>query len=815
MKRRLRKIKKWFARRRWIVFGVDLPALNARLMDKVFWPAARVLRIKRRLRRIKKWFARRQWKLLWPSLPAILALSLLVFGALAVFFIKHQQDGLQRRYLRQAGAALAAGNFEAARVACLRGLAAPRTERERADWMFYLAVSLNGLGQTAEANGLLAAAAPLNHPGSPEGHVMVAQSLLNSTNLNPETLRMAERHLLNALAVDPKSLAANEMLGRFYINTRKFNQARANLLKVYPAKPDTALLVAISFDLEKNTNSAMLWTERAIPAIRKNLARSAAKSSATERLSLLQALSIKAKYAPLPDPLERAMLSSTNAAPQDAPPVWLDLVRSLVNSEKYSSALATLDHAAMVSPSPVYPPVIADVCAAWVGNFPRNQNAERLKVIQKGLANAPRNLKLRWLLIQATHARDDSGAVAQNTLAAEMAAVPGQSAAFWHFLIATDCRGRGDLPAARQHLQAAYELSPDIPEIQNDMAWELLSGNSPDLARALKLVQSALEKFPDNPNFRDTRGRVLAKLGRPAEAAADLGFAANHLTGTDAKETLALLAQVNVAMGKKPAVLPEAATALDNIPKRLDQVHNLLTEGKYAAALETLDQGMAINPNPAYAAAIAEACVTSVNKIPPAQKTRPAERLRLIQKGLGQVPEHLKLRVLLVQAAYASTEAAPAANKLLDQLVSASTGDSAAGWQLLLGQEARSRGDAAVARQHFQTACKLAPYLTQAKYELAAMLAAGPRSDWELGVQLMNAVVDEFPTRPDYRQMRGLLLFRLERHEAAVVDLKLAVDHIPHSSETRLALAKAYDALGKTQLAEQQRRLAKIGTPAQ
>ena len=770
--------------------------------------------MKRRIRRIKKWFARRQWRLLWPSLPAMLAVSLLALVALAVSFTHHQHDGLQRRYLRQAGAALAVGNYEAARVASLRGLAAPRTDRERADWLFYLAVSLNGLGQTAEANALLAAAAPLNQPGSPEGHMMVAQSLLNSTNLSPKTLRTAERHLLNALVVDPGSLAANEMLGRFYINTRKFDRARANLLKIYAAKPDSVLLMAISFDLEKNTNSAVLWADRAIPAIRKNLIKSAAQSSASERLILLQALSIKAKYALLPDSLERAMLSSTNAAPQDAPPVWLDLVRSLVKAEKYSSALETLDHAMIVSPSPVYPPVIADVCAAWVGKFPRNQNAERLKVIQKGLANAPRNLKLRWLLIQATHARDDSGAVAQKTLATEIAAVTGQSAAWWQFLIATDCRGRGDLPAAHQHLQTAYEQAPAIPEIQNDMASELLSGNPQDLARALKLIQTALEKFPDNPTFRDTRGRVLAKLGRNAEAAADLGFAATYLTGADAKETITLLAQVNAAMGKKPTLLPKAAAALDDLQKRLNQVHNLLTEGKYAAALDALDQGIAINPNPIYAAAMAEACATAVEKIPPTQKDGPAGRLRLIQKGLDKVPEHPKLRAMLLQATYASTEAAPTAKKMLDKLVSASTGDSAAGWQLLLGQESRSHGDAAAARQHFQTACKLAPYLTQAKYELAAILTTGTRLDWEQGVQLMNAVVDEFPTRTDYRQMRGLLLFRLGRNEEAVADLKLAVESTPHSSEVRLALAKAYDALGKTQLAEQQRRLAKIGSPA-
>ncbi|MEI8288931.1 MAG: tetratricopeptide repeat protein [Verrucomicrobiota bacterium] len=810
MKRTIRRIKRWFGARSWIIFGVDLRALHARVMDKITWPEARSRKIKRRIRIFKSWFGRRQWKLVWPSLPALLALSVLGFVALEVLSIRHQRDAIQIRYQDQARAALAAGNFEAARVASLRGLAAPRTERERADWMFYLALSLNGLGRTAEAANLLSLASPLDHPGSPEGHVMQAQSLLDSTNRTPEILRNAERHLLNAVAMDAQSPAANEMLGRFYINTRKYARARVYLSKIYPAKPDAALLLAACFDLEKNASSALLWAERAIPAIRDSLSFSGAKSSSSERLSLLHALAIKAKYAPLPDPIERAMLGSTNAAPQDAPAVWLDLARTLLKAEKYSSALETLDRAAIVSPNPAYSAIIADVCVVWARKFSTSQNAERLKVIQKGLASAPLNYKLRWLLIQASHASDDSGAAAQKSLSAEIAASTGLSAAWWQYLLAADCRGRGDLPAGHQHLQSAYELAPDIPEIQNDMAFELLDAKPPDPSRALKLIQSALEKFPDSASFRDTRGRVLFRLGRYAEAAADLSFAAIYLTGTDARETLVLLTKANNAMGRNSDLLTKNNTALDDISRRIGQVRGLMIEGKYAAALDALERGMAARPSPTYASVIADVCATYAGQIPPAQTNGAAERLRVIQKGLGQMPEHPKLRALLVQAAGASEDGAPAAKKLLDKLVAAADGDSAAGWQLLLGREARRRGDAAAARRYFQAACRLGPYLAAARYELAALLTAGNRADWEQGLQLMNPLVDEFPTRSDYRQVRGLLLVGLGRNAEAAQDLRFAADHIPHSSQLRLTLAKVYDALGKPQSAKEQRMLAEM-----
>ena len=177
---------------------------------------------------------------------------------------------MHRRYDRLARGLLAAGKFEEARVACLRGLAVENSEQDRAQWLFYLAVALNGLGQQHDAVALVNAAAPLDHPGCVEAHLLVAQNLLNSTNLTTDTenLHLAEHHLLNALALDPSSLAANEDMARFDINTHKLAKARARLMKIYPRKPDTALLLAISYDMETNGTSAVRWADRAVCRLR-------------------------------------------------------------------------------------------------------------------------------------------------------------------------------------------------------------------------------------------------------------------------------------------------------------------------------------------------------------------------------------------------------------------------------------------------------------------------------------------------------------------------------------------------------------------
>ncbi len=82
-------------------------------------------------------------------------------------------------------------------------------------------------------------------------------------------------------------------------------------------------------------------------------------------------------------------------------------------------------------------------------------------MLEKGLAYEPQHLRLQLLLAEATHATDDTSEAAKKLLEESMAGATGEAAAWWHFVLWTDARIRGDLPTARQHLQAAYKLAPD------------------------------------------------------------------------------------------------------------------------------------------------------------------------------------------------------------------------------------------------------------------------------------------------------------------------------------------------------------------
>ena len=94
-----------------------------------------------------------------------------------------------------------------------------------------------------------------------------------------------------------------------------------------------------------------------------------------------------------------------------------------------------------------------------------------------------------------------------------------------HFFVGNDALQHGDTELAAKHFKLAFELGPNLPVVANMMALMLAIGKEPDLPRALALVQSVADKYPNEPDVRNTRGTILVKLGRWDEGVKDLEFA--------------------------------------------------------------------------------------------------------------------------------------------------------------------------------------------------------------------------------------------------------------------------------------------------
>ncbi len=762
--------------------------------------------------RIDAWLASRPWNLLLYCLPVMLVG---LFTILLVYVLFSQpKKAFEHRYDILAKQLLTAGRYEEARVACLRGLSEAKNERDSAQWLYYLAVALNGLGNTQQAQALVKAAAPLDHPGSLQAHILVARSLLDSTNLTPLAIReaashptnstgvilhMAERQLLNALSIDPESVDVNEALGRFYINTRQLPKARAYLMKIFSVKPDTSLLLAITADLENDAPSAILWSDRAVVAFEQNLVKTAPHYKYADRDGLIEALKIKSKYtgdSPAPN-----RIVVTNAMPMDSPVVWLGIVHLLLINGKYAPAMATLDQQILVNSNAVFAAAIGDICATWAQAIPQNQpgaSAARLRLVEKGLKYSPDNLILQLLLAEISRGTDDSAAEAKVLLNQLIAAATGEPAALWEFILWTDSRIRGDLVVARQHLDKAARMAPDNPRIKNDLALELSAGPPAEQARGLKLIQSVVDQYPYDASFRETRGQVLARMGRNQEAVADLEYAVLRLPNP--VETRRVLNKVYAALG----VSPEKPS-----PNELAEARRLVKEYKFGAALDLLEKANEANPNPAYDLAIADVCISCLNALPP----NSLDRVKLIEKGLTCDPGNEQLHALAVQATHAQGELGRTAKKLLDQVVANSVGEAAAQWHEFLGLDARSRGEMDIARREFEAAYNYSPQSTQIQIELAGQLALGNEQDLEEGLKLMQPVVDQFPDDPNFLFTHGKIMAGLKRYADAEVDLAYAVPRLSDPHDARLLLAKVYDVEGKPKLAEEQRRLAKEAKP--
>ena len=113
---------------------------------------------------------------------------------------------------------------------------------------------------------------------------------------------------------------------------------------------------------------------------------------------------------------------------------------------------------------------------------------------------------------------DVKGNVELKTVLARVIA-EGEQPALAHLAMGNLCWLEDDREGALFHFERATEIRDDVAVLLNNLAW-LISHDkdAPDFERAMGLVNSALEKRPNDPSFLDTRGTIffLQKDWKPA-----------------------------------------------------------------------------------------------------------------------------------------------------------------------------------------------------------------------------------------------------------------------------------------------------------
>lgn len=454
--------------------------------------------------RLRRWWRGRDRRALARGLPALLAAAGVAAAAGAVLNTPPRE--LQARYLTAGKAAFQAKDYPRA-LTCYERAAGPGGDP---DATYRLALAADAAGDPGRAGGLMRGLAPADAPGYAPAHYWVARRLL-AASANPRAVAEAKDHLVKALDGDlgPDRPAAHGLLGKLYLaDARTRDEAGFHLQKAVAAVPLARLDLARFHLLKGNPDAAR------------------------------QEAAVAARY----------FRDRAKAEPGNAPAhlAWAD---ALTFADDFPAAAGVLEERVAATAEPVYRAALGKLYAGWHDARARAAAppTELLTLLDKGLAHDPTSPDLLNRLLG--HLRvGGPGADAARAGLHELLARGGTNLAPVHVALAVDARARADAAAERVHLEQAFRLDPRAGTVANNLAWVLLHQADPDPARALALADVAVGREPDNPNYRDTRGRAYLALGRLPDALADLGAA--HARAPDTPGLREALAEVYEKLGQ-------------------------------------------------------------------------------------------------------------------------------------------------------------------------------------------------------------------------------------------------------------------------
>ncbi len=375
--------------------------------------------------------------------------------------------------------------------------------------------------------------------GYAPAHIWWARILMAQA-ATPDTIQLAEKHLRRALQINTDDVDANQLLGQLYMYTGQLKTAETHLLNAARSRPGVNLTLAEMYRRQGARDLARLHAEKAQRFFR---------------------------------PEAQADIDNNGAR--------IGWAQATMYLEDFPTAVGILQEGARLSGASIYNGQLSRAYVAWAESLARNPKApvgERLALLERAVQLDFGNLNALVRLAAITKTADEASAekarAALRVLLAE-----GKSPAIVHLLLGMDAQAHDKVEEARLHYEQAYKLSPQTPVVVNNLAWALAHSEKPDLKEALNLINTVLQRAPNQLRFRETRGQILAKMGQYEEALPDLEAALRVLNGhADLHRTLA---ETYRKLGKQdmaaeherlagpatPVVVPGSETKPDETPK--------------------------------------------------------------------------------------------------------------------------------------------------------------------------------------------------------------------------------------------------------
>jgi tetratricopeptide (TPR) repeat protein len=473
-------------------------ALSDPLRD---WLADR-LNVRRAFRRVMYWRATRRWSILLRGLPALSAVAVV---AVVAVLVAHDSPARQsHRYQVEAQLAWQRGDTDRAKL-CLQRLAVLNPGEP--SHVYALAHCEARLGNANRAWALMQSLAAADRPGYPPAHLWQARHLMLRGHLSSEQLQEAERHLLCCLEAQPQAPEVDALLGQLYLARGRPDEAESHLKRV-TAYGEPLLVLARLHAAQRRTREA--------------------RAEAAVALRFFQA---------------RAAADPKNVA---ARLHWAEAATLL---EQFPAAVQILHDGWQLSPAPAYRLALAQTYERWSAAPALQGPAQlgsRLLLIQQALRHDHGNTDALRRLLDLAQCQEPETASTWNELRRRLTAEP--DAAGLHFVAGMYFHARREYESAQRHFEEAWRRDRSVAPILNNLAWIQAHSEPTEAARALPLIDAALQLEPDKAHYRDTRGHVLARLGRWREAVVELEAVTARLP--DSAERREALAQAHRQLGR-------------------------------------------------------------------------------------------------------------------------------------------------------------------------------------------------------------------------------------------------------------------------
>ncbi len=433
---------------------------------------------------VLNWFRTRPYNGLILAIPSIVLLVVFASGLLVASNLSRSRESVQyRRLLAQS---IETKNFELARLsadALVRMYPGSLEEAYNRAQVEYLA------GKPANARTMMEDLALSGR--SFQAAMWLANSVGDRLKFSEWTKEQKEdyyRWLNTAALISPADPIPKRALGDLFRALGDNRSAYANLLPIAETDSETELIVVF---LEKElglVEEAKRRAKKLVAQLEPKIAKQAQDSTLRSHLASLYVL-----------------LGREN----DAVGLLQDGLRLATKSEEISELKRSLTEALVLDSQRI----------ARSDKTPRGM-IRRFDRLREAVAIDPTNALLLEVVTQTSIELADTSV--PELIVLREAIVQGVAPDTSHFILGTVLLIKGNVSEAQSHLEIALKNNPNLPGLLNNLAHAVANQENPDLERALRLANAAVDGLPNHPYLRETRGQILFKLGKYQECIADL-----------------------------------------------------------------------------------------------------------------------------------------------------------------------------------------------------------------------------------------------------------------------------------------------------